>query len=311
MTLTDRAQNTSIDARTHCGAVGLTVADLGRSLRFYTAALGLAELRRDGGEAVLGAGSRPLLVLTERPGALPWMVDQMTGLYHFAILAPNRPALGGWLRHYFGQPYPPPGQGDHRVSEALYLRDPDGHGIEVYADRPRDTWKWVDGRVQMGGGPVDVRGMVAEFEQAGEAWRGMPEGTVVGHVHLQVGDVAAAEQFYHRTLGLDVVAGGASMRALFVSAGGYHHHLGLNTWHSEGASPAPDDVANLRFFSLALPDTAARDAVVARVDAAGLAHDEVAGATVVRDPWGHRVALTAGDLPDATTAATLSSALGR
>ena len=297
---------TSIDARTHCGVVGLTVADLARSRRFYTEALGLAELS----EGVFGAGERPLLVLTERPGALPWMVDAMTGLYHLAILTPTRAALGGWLRHYFHQPYPPPGQGDHRVSEALYLRDPDGHGIEVYADRPRESWQWEDGRVKMGGGPVDVRGMIAEFERAGEPWRGMPAGTTIGHVHLQVGDVAAAEEFYHRTLGFDVVAGGGEMRALFVSAGGYHHHLGLNTWHSEGAPPAPDDVASLRFFSLALPDARTRATVVGRIDAAGLPRTEADGAVVVRDPWGHRVALTAGDLTDAAKAAELSAALG-
>jgi catechol 2,3-dioxygenase len=308
MTIADQARSQSIDARTTCGVVGLTVADLDRSLRFYTGALGLAELARSGGDVVLGAADTPLLALTERKGAMPWMVDAMTGLYHFAILAPSRAALGGWLKHYFGQPYPPPGQGDHRVSEALYLRDPDGHGIEMYADRPRESWEWQDGRVRMGGGPVDVRGMIAEHEQSGQPWKGMSEGTTIGHVHLQAGSIAEAEQFYHRTLGLDVVAGGGTGKALFVSAGGYHHHIGLNTWHSENAPPAPEDVAGLRFFSLALPDTKSRGEVVARVDAAGLEHTDAAGAVVVRDPWGHKVALTAGRLVDARAVQELSRA---
>lgn len=312
MTIADQARSESIDARTTCGVVGLTVADLERSLRFYTGALGLAELARGGGEAVLGAGGTPLLSLTERKGALPWMVDAMTGLYHFAILAPNRAALGGWLKHYFGQPYPPPGQGDHRVSEALYLRDPDGHGIEVYADRPRETWEWQNGRVRMGSGPVDVRGMIAEHERAGGTWNGMPEGTTIGHVHLQVGSIPEAEAFYHRTLGLDVVAGGGEGgKALFVSAGGYHHHLGLNTWHSENAAPAPNDVAGLRFYSLTLPDAEARDEVVGRIDAAVIGREEAASAVVVRDPWGHRVALTVGPLADGGEVQELSRALGR
>jgi catechol 2,3-dioxygenase len=280
---------TSIDPATQVGVVALTVADLGRALDFYTGALGLAELRRDGGEVVLGAGGRPLVLLREQPGALPWMVDAMTGLYHLAILTPTRADLGRWLRHYLGQPYPPPGQGDHVVSEALYLRDPDGHGIEVYADRPRETWTWSDGRVKMGGGPVDVRGLLAEAEKDGRPWAGMPAGTTLGHVHLQVGDVAEAEAFYKGVLGFDVVAGGET--SLFVSAGGYHHHLGLNSWHSRGAAPAPADTARLRFYTVTLPSEAARAAVLARVEAAGLASREVGGAVVVEDPWGHAVVL--------------------
>jgi catechol 2,3-dioxygenase len=298
---------TSIDPATRVGSVALTVADLPRSLAFYTRALGLSELWRDGPEAVLGAGGQPLLLLRERPGLLPWMVDAMTGLYHFALLLPTRADLGRWLGHYLGQPYPPPGQGDHVVSEALYLRDPDGHGIELYADRPRDTWQWTDGRVKMGGGPIDVRGLLAEGERAGAPWAGLAAGTTVGHVHLQVGDLAAAEAFYHQVLGFDVVAGLES--ALFVSAGGYHHHLGLNVWHSRGASPARPDTATLRFYTLALPTEAARDAVLARVDAAGLPRRAAAAAVVVDDPWGHAVVLDVAPPPDAARLSQLAAAL--
>jgi catechol 2,3-dioxygenase len=308
MTSLDRSPRpTSIDPATQVGLVALTVADLERSLAFYTRALGLAELRRDGREVVLGAGGVPLLLLREQPGALPWMVDAMTGLYHFAVLVPTRVDLGRWLRHYIGQPYPPPGQGDHVVSEALYLRDPDGHGIEVYADRPRETWTWSDGRVKMGGGPVDVRGLLAEAERAGRPWAGMPAGTTIGHVHLQVGDVAEAEAFYHRVLGFDVVAGGET--ALFVSAGGYHHHLGLNSWHSRGASPAPADTASLRFYSIALPSEEARAAVLARLEAAGRTGRQVDGATIIEDPWDHAIVLEVASPPDAERAARLAAAL--
>jgi len=298
---------TAIDPATRVGVVGLTVADLDRSLAFYTRALGLTELRRDGREVVLAAGGTSLLLLREQPGALPWMIDAMTGLYHFAILVPTRADLGRWLGHYFGQPYPPPGQGDHVVSEALYLRDPDGHGIEIYADRPRETWTWQDGRVRMGGGPVDVRGLLAEAAGEGRPWEGMPPGTTLGHVHLQVGDVGQAEQFYHRVLGFDVVAGGET--ALFVSAGGYHHHLGLNSWHSRGASPAPADTARLRFYSVALPSEAARADLLARIEAAGLATRPVEGAVVVDDPWGTPVALELAPGADAERASRLSRGL--
>ncbi|HEY3081552.1 MAG TPA: VOC family protein [Chloroflexota bacterium] len=295
----------SIDPETRIGAVALSVADLRRSLGFYTDALGFDVLRQTEGEAVLGVGATPLLLLTEQPGALPWMVDAMTGLYHFAILLPTRADLGRWLRHFVSRNYPPPGQGDHVVSEALYLRDPDGHGIEVYADRPRESWRWVEGQVQMGGGPVDVRGLFAEAERAGRPWSGLPAGTTIGHVHLQVGDVAEAEAFYQGVLGFDVVA--RMPTALFVSAGGYHHHLGLNTWHSKGAAPAPADTATLRYFTLALPSDQARAAVLDRIGRAGLRPRESGGVVALEDPWHNTVVLHTGAAPDADDASRLLS----
>jgi catechol 2,3-dioxygenase len=301
VTQLEQTQHVSIDPATHMGVVALTVSDLARSIRFYVDAIGLQELSRSGDEAVLGAGGRPLLVLKEQRGALPWMTDGMTGLYHFAILVPDRVSLGRWLRHYLTTPYPPPGQGDHIVSEALYLRDPDGHGIEIYADRPREGWVWRDGRVRMGGGPVDVRGLIAEADRAGLPWTGMPAGTTMGHVHLQVGDIGEAERFYSGVLGFDVVAGMDT--ALFVSAGGYHHHLGLNVWHSRGAAPAPDGTATLRFYSIALASDQAVADVVARLDAAGVAHKSVGSAVELRDPWQNRVVLHVGDVADPASAA--------
>ncbi len=303
-TMERRPPAQAIDPATRIGVVALTVANLERSLEFYTTALGLSVARRSGAEAVLGVDGTLLLLLREQPGALPWMIDAMTGLYHFAILVPSRADLGRWLRHYLTTDYPPPGQGDHLVSEALYLRDPDGHGIEVYRDRPRDGWRWIDGQVQMGAGPIDVRGMLAEAPD--ELWTGLPAGTCLGHVHLQVGDIATAEAFYHGVLGFDVVA--RSTSALFVSAGGYHHHLGLNTWHSRDAAPAPSDTASLRFFSLALPSDEARSAVAARLASANLAFQDEGDALVIRDPWQNLILLRVGPFASAEDALALQSA---
>jgi catechol 2,3-dioxygenase len=304
--LEPRAPATAIDPATRVGVIALTVADLDRSIAFYTDAIGLAVLQKTGSDAILGVAGTPLLLLSERPGALPWMVDRMTGLYHFAILVPSRKDLGRWLRHYLSRGYPPPGQGDHLVSEALYLRDPDGHGIEVYRDRPREEWRWIDGQVQMAADPVDVRGLLAEANATREPWTGMADETCLGHIHLQVGDIAQAEAFYHGVLGFDVVARMPS--ALFVSAGGYHHHLGMNVWHSKGAAPAPADTAKLRFFTLALPSDEARAAVVTRIAAAGIAFQERANAVALRDPWQNTILLHVGPIADAEAGAALAPA---
>jgi catechol 2,3-dioxygenase len=287
------------------GVVSLSVASLDRSIRYYTDAIGLEVLQRSGSDAILGVAGAPLLVLREKSGALPWMTDNMTGLYHFAILVPTRAYLGAWLRHYLTTSNPPPGQGDHVVSEALYLRDPDGHGIEVYADRPREGWEWINGQVRMGGGPVDVRSMIKEGEALGP-WNGMRPGTTMGHVHLQVGDIDQAEAFYHGVLGFDVVA--RMPTALFVSAGGYHHHLGMNTWHSRGAKPAPSDTATLRYYTIVLPSAEALAPVLARLGDASVASRQVGDEVVLRDPWENTIALHVGPLASAEAAGAVEVA---
>lgn len=295
---------TAIDAATQIGAVALTVADLERSLTFYTEAMGYGLIQRTPTDAVLGVANTPLLLLKEQAGARPWPTNGVTGLYHFATLVPSRADLGRWLLNYVNHGYDLPGQGDHNVSEALYLSDPDGHGIEVYRDRPRSDWRWRNGLVQMGTGPVDIDGVVRAAQQDNQPWTGLAAGTRVGHVHLQVGDITQAEAFYHGVLGFDVVAKLPS--ALFVSAGGYHHHLGLNVWHSRGGSPAPADTARLRWYSVELPNEDARAAAIARIKEAGIDVNQQGAIASVRDPWQNLILLQSGTLSASQAAVALA-----
>ncbi len=298
----------SIHPQTEVGLLALSVADLDRSIDFYTGVIGLQVLERDEDEAVLGAGGRPLLVLEERSGAGAWPRggQSYTGLYHFALLLPTRADLGRWVDHYI-QLGLPLGQGDHLVSEALYLEDPDGHGIEIYRDRPRSEWTWENGRVRMAADPVDIRGMIAEARAEGRPFEGLPAGTKLGHMHLQVGDIGDAERFYHDILGFDVVARMPS--ALFISAGGYHHHIGANTWHSRGAGSAPDGSVNLRFYTIVLPSEEARRAVLDRVEAAGIPTRRIGEAVAVDDPWGNTIVFEVGGAASGSEARSLHRAL--
>jgi len=281
----------AIDAATDIGLLSLTVADIERSLEFYTHAIGFGVIQQTPGRALLGVGGAPLLELIERPGARSWPVSA-TGLYHFAILVPTREALGKWLRNWLDLGLPMPGQGDHLVSEALYLNDPDGNGIEVYRDRPRSDWTWDGGHVRMATDPVDIRGVLAAGDRDGVPFDGLEPGTRIGHMHLQVGDIPAARAFYHDVLGFDIVA--EMPTALFLSAGGYHHHIGANIWHSRGRGPAPEDVAGLRYFSITQPTESARNQVLARLAAAGHCYEATPAGVVTYDPWQNRILLQVG-----------------
>lgn len=298
----------ALDPATQVGLLSLAVANLERSVLFYRDALGFAVLEHTASHAILGAGDAPLLLLTEKLGATPWPHDRQsyTGLYHFAILVPTRADLGRWLHHWLTLGFPLPGQGDHLVSEALYLSDPDGNGIEIYRDRPRSEWNWVNGTVQMAADAVDIRGVLEEAQREELPWTGMAPGTRLGHMHLQVGDIAQAEAFYHSVLGFDVVARMPS--ALFVSAGGYHHHIGMNIWHSRGAGPAPAGFAGLRFYSIESPTEEARANMIGRVRAAGLGVSEHNGVVSIQDPWHNTILLTVG-AADTKAAAILSEAV--
>ena len=310
-TIAQQTPTTAIDPATEVGLLALTVADLERSLAFYTGSIGLAVLERDGSRATLGAGGAggtPLLLLEEKPGARPFPHDRpgYTGLYHFAILVPTRADLGRWLRHWLETGHPLPGQGDHLVSEALYITDPDGNNIEIYRDRPRAEWTYANGQIRMATDPVDLRGVLEEAEREGLPWSGMAAGTRLGHMHLQVGDIPQAQEFYVDVLGFDLMA--AMPTALFISAGGYHHHIGMNIWHSRGASPTPADVAGLRFYTIDFATEEARAATVARLDAAGIAHRETPAGIIVEDPWRNTIVLQVGAATDTKKAAALADA---
>jgi catechol 2,3-dioxygenase len=288
--------STSIHPDTELGLVALTVADLTRSIAFYQDVLGFELLQEGSEQAVLGAGGTPLLVLHEKrdAGPAPTNVTGLTGLYHFAILVPTRADLARSLLHMVESSYPLGGASDHLVSEALYLSDPDNNGIEIYRDRPREEWPRRGGQLQMASDPLDLRALISEAQADPRPWNGLAAGTRLGHMHLQVADIPQARDFYHGVLGFDIVFDWERMGALFVSAGGYHHHLGLNTWHSRGGRPAPEGSAGLRYFTVYLPDKAALAPVLARLDKAGISYRQENGGVVVEDPWRNGILLLTG-----------------
>ena len=216
----------------HMGLVELSVSDLDRSLAYWQDAIGLRVLSRENGTAELGADT-PLLRFVEEPGARP--ADGFTGLFHVALLVPDRPSLGRFLAHAAREGIPLTGLSDHGVSEAIYLRDPDRHGIEVYADRPREQW---EGRVAQSDDDAPARHGLVARRGGRRRFDGLPDGTTVGHVHLCVRDVDETIGFYRDKLGMGLTAH-LGDQAAFLSAGGYHHHLGGNTWETRGAEPAP------------------------------------------------------------------------
>jgi catechol 2,3-dioxygenase len=277
-----------ISAATVPGRVHLTVSDLQRSLDYYRGSVGLEILAQDGGRASLGAGGRELLVLAEEAGARP--AHGFTGLYHFALLVPQRVDLARWLAHAARDRVPLVGLSDHDVSEAIYLSDPDGHGIEIYWDRPRERW---EGQVasRLTTLPLDVDSLLGELpDPAAEPFDGLPPGTVMGHVHLKVAEIPATVAFYRDVLGFGLMAELGS-QAAFLSAGGYHHHIGANTWESAGAPPPPAGTAALRQATIVLPDVEERDRVLARLERAGVAAEETPTGPLVRDPSGNPLLL--------------------
>lgn len=275
------------------GPVRLQVADLSRSLAYYGEFLGFRMLERTPKGATLAAqGSDAALVrLVERPGATPVPRRGRLGLYHFAILLPDRAALGRFVAH-LAAVGARAGASDHRVSEALYLTDPDGLGIEVYADRPRAEWEWRDGELVMGTDPLDLS-RLAEAA-GGERWSGMPVGTRIGHLHLHVGALGPAEQFYGQALGLETMVR-SYPGALFLSAGGYHHHLGVNTWAGAEAVPASPEEARLLEWTIVLPQPADAVSAAGRVRDSGHTADAAGGDWLLTDPWGTTLRLTSGE----------------
>ena len=262
------------DAPLEIGHVALTVRDLPAVGAFYQAALGLEPLSQDGGTLRLGAGDRTLLELRHDPAARP-ASPREAGLFHTAFLLPTRADLGRWLAHAAATGLRLQGASDHLVSEAVYLADPDGNGIEVYVDRPRADWPMTAGGLRMASDPMDYAGVLAAAEGR---WAGIPAGSVVGHVHLQVGALEAAEAFYAGTLGMALTV--RYPGAHFFGAGGYHHHFGANIWNSRGAAQRTLGTAGLA-------------EVVLRADAEALAGIEARAGLALQDPWGTAITVQA------------------
>lgn len=252
----------------HIGSVTLTVTSLDRSLPFYLDTLGFVLQERDGLRAILSAGAEHTLIeLLERTDAVP-RPRRATGLYHFAILVPTRAALGRSLRRLAIQGWQLTGAADHLVSEALYLDDPDGLGIEIYRDRPRESWRVNGGELAMATDPLNLDSL-AEERGANELWSGLDAGTVIGHVHLHVAQLRDAEALYCDRIGFTTTVR-RYPGALFVAAGGYHHHMGLNTWAGVGAPPPPENAVGLARFTIEAREIASAEVV-----------DEATGITVV------------------------------
>ena len=284
------APEAKLSPLTSLGAVQLTVADLERSLSYYRDAVGLEAVEQRDGRVLLGRDGRVLLVLVEEMGARS--AAGYTGLYHFALLVPQRRDLARWLAHAARDRVPLVGLSDHFVSEALYLSDPDGHGIEIYWDRPREHW---EGQVaaRMTTLPLDVDDLFAELaDREAEPFEGLPFDTVMGHVHLKVADIPKTIGFYRDVLGFALMAQLGS-QAAFLGAGGYHHHIGANTWESAGAVPPPPATASLRHATIVLPSDDERERILRRVRQAGHRTEEAEDGPVVSDPSGNRLLLRA------------------
>jgi catechol 2,3-dioxygenase len=272
----------------HIGAIGLVARDLDRLAGFYQQLLGLTVQERTGRLTRLGtAGGVTLIEIEHRPDALP-DDERAAGLYHTAFLMPTRLDHARWILHIAQQRVPITGASDHGVSEAFYLDDPEGNGIEVYNDRPPERWQRADGLIVMPTKPLDVEAILRETKPA-EAYVAAPEGLRIGHIHLRVGNVERAEEFYRGAVGLDLTRrrGGAT----FMSSGGYHHHVGANVWHSDGAGLRDPNRAGLAWFSMEAADRAGYDTVAARLEAAGVALTATQAGAEIQDPWGTRIRL--------------------
>jgi len=283
----------------HIGAVALTVKDLERSLEFYQRLMGFRLYRRKENVAHLGAGGPDLLVLRANPTARRY--HGTSGLYHFAVLLPNRRELARVTARLFKVRYPNYPT-DHIMTKTTYLDDPEGNGIELYCESPEDgefavdgnrfyarraDGTWSDGRE-----PLDLEALFAHLRPGDDLHAPLPPEARIGHIHLHVGNLGQAMRFYHDVLGFDNKGLMRDFRMGMVSAGGYHHHIGFNTWQGEGAPPAPPDAAGLRWFSVVLPDEEALEAVLGRVQEAGFVPEKHFEGWLLRDPFGNGVVLT-------------------
>ena len=289
----------SIHPATKIGHVSLKVANLENQLAFYQQALGFQLHWREGNQAGFGAGGADLLRLTEEPNLKRYR--GVTGLYHFAVLFPNRRELARAIARLFAlnyRNYPT----DHIMTKTTYLDDPEGNGIELYCESPEDgTWSMAngeyitrraDGSLSDGREPLDVDALLTHLKEDDRLDASILPETRMGHIHLHVRNIEEALDFYHGVIGFDVMGYAKPFRMAFVSAGGYHHHVGLNTWQGEGAPAAPEDAAGLRYFTIELPDQAALDEVTTRVEKAGIPANQTEAGLLLYDPSQNGVVLT-------------------
>lgn len=273
----------------HIGAVGMVVRDLDRLTAYYRDLLGLTVQQHTSQVASLGVDGITLLELTHGPDALP-DDPREAGLYHTAFLMPTRADLARWILHVAKTRVPTTGASDHDVSEAIYLDDPEGNGVEVYSDRPREKWRRDGELIFQKTDPLDIDAIIREIEPATATYPSAPGGLRIGHIHLRVGNVARAEEFYCDAVGFDVTRrrGGAT----FISSGGYHHHVAANVWHSDGASARNGKRAGLDWFSIEISDQPTMDGLKRRLGTAGVAIDAIPGGFAATDPWGTRIRFT-------------------
>ncbi|WP_057763581.1 VOC family protein [Cytobacillus praedii] len=269
--------------------VHLKVADLQRSIEFYQQVIGFQLLEQTENKASLSADGKTALVTIEQPENIHPKQLRTTGLYHFALLLPSRSDLAKVIEHYIKIGYPLQGASDHLVSEALYLADPDGNGIEIYSDRPSSTWKWNNQEVVMSTERLDIESILAEGD--GKPWAGLPSDTLMGHIHLHVSELHKTEEFYCKGLGFNVVTryGG---QALFISTGRYHHHIGLNTWNGIGAPAPSENSVGLKHFTLVYPNEEARSSAVANLEKIGAVVTREHGQYSTADPSGNPILLS-------------------
>jgi catechol 2,3-dioxygenase len=275
----------------------LQVADLALMTTFYSETLGLHLAEHDATHATLTAhtGGPPLLHLTASTDVIP-KPSRSTGLYHIAFLLPTRVALARLILHVGSRHHPFSGMSDHHVSEAMYLNDPENNGLELYADRPRDTWFTPDDQLIMGTDPLDLEDLLAQAKRDERPWDAIDPGVVIGHMHLQVSDLAHAIAFYHDAIGMDVMMSLSRIGAAFLSVGRYHHHLGINTWAGRGIPPAPPTATGLHTYAWVLPHAEALAALQANLEAREHPFErETDGTLHVIDPDGIVVTFAVGE----------------
>jgi catechol 2,3-dioxygenase len=268
------------------GTVSLGVRDLEKMTRFYQKVIGLNIVNQTSETSELGLDDITLVILQNQPGGKVY--PRSPGLYHMAFLLSSRRDLGIWLNHLLANRYPLQGAGDHLVSEALYLADPEGNGIEMYADRPRDTWKYDNGEIRMDTLPLDLEALQSDAPETD--FESLPSGTRMGHIHLRVDNVHKALQFYRDILGFDLMA--KMPGAAFLSTGGYHHHIGVNMWQSKGASAPPSDSIGLQYFKILFPSQEVCRNILSRLEAINYPLEEMGSDTSLRDTAGNGMILS-------------------